>query len=531
MSHNFSRSQIIAKPVATGDGGVVAAQHVRAAEIGAQVLEAGGDAADAAVAVSYAIGVLEPWMSGPAGGGALTLWREKEQRAYALWYGMRSPVGLDVANYPLDETGRAADLFPWRCVQGDRNVRGPHAIAVPGLVAGTQALHNRFGRMGWAELLQPAIEEARRGMLVDWYAALVIAAGTRWLADDPDAAALFLEEGRWPTISGWTALAEKRLDQSALADTLTRLAEAGAQDFYTGEIARHMVGDVQSKGCALALEDLAAYAPVWRDAQEIAYRGARLFAAGDLTAGPTLAHALAQVEKEMPGSPLAPPDARAYTAYADSLKAAYRERLATMGDQDAPHAPSCTTHFSIVDQEGNMVSMTQTLLSLFGSSVVSGSTGLLMNNGIMWFDPEPGHPNSLAAGKRCLMNVCPVVGEKEGRRWAVGASGGRKIMPAVMQLSAFLGDYGMTLEEAFHHPRIDASGGDVIVADEALSAEVITALSARHPLAETKRTSFPYAFACPAGVMREGQKVWGCTEVMSPWGDAAYAKRREGAAP
>src|SRR5207302_6039211 len=118
------------------------------------------------------------------------------------------------------------------------------------------------------------------------------------------------------------------------------------------------------------------------------------------------------------------------------------------GVAEAAQAPSCTTHFSIVDGEGNMCAVTQTLLSIFGARVVSPSTGLLLNNGIMWFDPEPGKPNSLAGGKRCLGNFCPVVGETaKGERFALGAAGGRKIVGAVLQLISFLIDYGLTLED------------------------------------------------------------------------------------
>ena len=113
-----------------------------------------------------------------------------------------------------------------------------------------------------------------------------------------------------------------------------------------------------------------------------------------------------------------------------------------MGDNESPHAPSCTTHFSVVDRHGNLCAVTQTLLSIFGSRVVSPSTGILLNNGIMWFDPEPGKPNSLAPNKRCLGNFCPVVGEiADGRRFALGASGGRKIIGTVLQIASFLIDH------------------------------------------------------------------------------------------
>ena len=125
---------------------------------------------------------------------------------------------------------------------------------------------------------------------------------------------------------------------------------------------------------------------------------------------------------------------------------------------------------SVVDRHGNMCSVTQTLLSIFGSRVVSPSTGLLLNNGIMWFDPEPGKPNSLAPNKRCLANYNPVIGEDAaGRRFAIGASGGRKILGSVMQLSSFIMDHGLSLEDAFHQPRIDVSGGGQITVDRSLA--------------------------------------------------------------
>ena len=520
---NFSSTQTVRKRVIPTEGGIVAAQHRKAAEVGASILERGGDAVDAAVATSFAIGVLEPWMSGPAGGGCMMIWREAEQRAYTLFFGMRSPKALDPADYPLDGSGRSSDLFPWPTVKDNRNVQGATAIAVPGTVAGMDLAHQSFGRLGWKDLLTPAADLAQEGLLVDWYASLMIASSAEGLASDPDAAGFFLEDGKWPAIAGWTALSQTRLDQRRLAATLERLAEAGARDFYEGEIARAMIADVQAKGGCLSLEDLAAYRAELRETIPVSYRGGVIHASKGLTAGSNLAECLALMEADF--EPGESPDGTSYAAMAKALGVTYEKRLKTMGDQDAPHAPSCTTHFSVVDREGNMVAVTQTLLSLFGSRVISPSTGLLMNNGIMWFDPEPGKPNSLAPDKGCLMNVCPALGEKEGRRFAIGASGGRKILPAVLNLTSFMTDFGMDLEAAFHQPRIDNSGGGTIVADEDLAPEIIAALEAVHPTITTKRTVFPYAFACPAGVMRENGLNTGCTEIMSPWGDAVAEKK------
>lgn len=518
MKHNFSRTQTVQKAVVETKHGVVAAQHSLAAQAGADVLAAGGDAVDAAVAVSFAMGVLEPWMSGPAGGGAMMLWRAGEQEAVALNYGMRSPSQLDPADYPIIEGAVSDDLFPWEKVKDDRNVQGATAIAVPGLVDGVGQVHARYGKLPWSDLLQPAIAFAQQGAVVDWYAALIIASATRALAEDEDAAKLFLQDGQWPTIAGWTSTAINRLDQSSMASSLEQLARKGARELYDGELAAAMVADVQAKGGSLSMQDLSAYSASFEQPLSFDYRDARFHVMPGLTAGPTFRDALGHFEAASMGST---PGANAYSAYASGLKAAYAQRLSNMGDSgESEKAPGCTTHFSVVDRHGNKVSQTQTLLSIFGSRVVSPSTGFLMNNGVMWFDPVQGRANSLQPGKRCLMNVCPIIGEQAQRRFAFGASGGRKIVSAMSQMASFVVDFGMDVGQCFHQPRIDVSGGDKVVADDSLPADVLQQLSAEHTVQTTHRTVFPYAFACPAGVMQNDDIKSGCTEIMSPWGDA-----------
>ena len=253
----------------------------------------------------------------------------------------------------------------------------------------------------------------------------------------------------------------------------------------------HQVGSTAG-GC-LAEADLAAYQAQWVDPLTVAYRGSHLHAAPGLTGGPTFAQALEMLEQTFePGGRGA--DARAYEALARTLAAAFRTRLSEMGDHESSKAPGCTTHFSVVDRHGNMCAVTQTLLSIFGSRVVSPSTGLLLNNGIMWFDPEPGKANSLAPDKRVLANYCPVMGlGADGRQFALGASGGRKILGAVLQLSSFLLDHGMTLEQAFHQPRIDVSGGGQITVDQDLAPEIVQALAQVMPI--TKKCSCLTALA------------------------------------
>ncbi len=518
MSDNFSSTQTVRKTVLRTPHGVVASQHRKAAEAGAAILAAGGDAVDAAVATSFAAGVVEPWMSGPMGGGAMVIHRAGSNETRVVHFGMRSPGALNPADYPLSaDGGISADLFPWPAVVEDRNCRGATAVAVPGTVAGMAAAHQAYGRLPWRDTLQGAIALAEQGPLIDWYTSLMITGSARWLARDPDAAAMFLDEGCWPKTAGWTALATRRLDMRRAAQTLRQLAEEGAQAFYQGDIGAALAADVQAKGGCLSRDDLRAYEAQWFDALAVPYRGGTVYATPQMTAGPNLARCLARLAQHLqPGSR---PDAQTFETYAQVLLDEYQWRFENMGDNEDPRTPACTTHFSVVDRHGNLCTVTQTLLSAFGSHVVSASTGMLLNNGIMWFDPEPGKPNSLGPGKRCLMNICPVIGVQGDRRFALGASGGRKILPAVLQLTSFLMDYGMTLEEAFHHPRIDAST-DTLVVDPALDPATRDALAARFQQVQARRGVYPYAYGCPAGVLRDAQGNQGCTEIMSPWGDA-----------
>ncbi|MBC5766407.1 gamma-glutamyltransferase family protein [Ramlibacter albus] len=519
---NFSDSQVVRKPVTLTERGVVASQHKRAAQVGAAILAEGGDAVDAAVATSFALGVVEPWMSGCAAGGCMVLWRAKEKRAYVVNYGMRSPRELDPRDYPLSGAGKNADMFPWEAVVDDRNVQGATAVAVPGVVSGMGLAHERFGRKPWHELVEPAARLAQEGLAVDWYFGLLTASNAKALSRDPDAAAMFLDEGTWPIVGTWTGGSNRHLDQKQLARTLQAIAGGGPRAFYEGDIAKALVKDVRAKGGCLNEEDLATYTAEWHEPLALPYRGGHVYAAPGLTGGPTFGHALRALSETMQASGRAP-DAQSYAAVARALHAAFEVRLSDMGDSnESPEAPGCTTHFSVVDSEGNMCAVTQTLLSIFGSRVVSPSTGLMLNNGIMWFDPVQGGPNSLAPNKRVLANYCPVVGiAQDGRQFAFGASGGRKILGAVLQLSSFVLDHGMSLEEAFHAPRIDVSGGGQVTADARLPEEVLEALGRVMPVATARRGVFPYSFACPAGVMRIGRSNGGCTETMSPWGDAA----------
>jgi gamma-glutamyltranspeptidase/glutathione hydrolase len=470
-----------------------------------------GDAVDAAIAASFALGVLEPWMSGISGGGAMVLYRAAEQRFTRDRFGMRAPGALDPASFRLSGEGVSSDLFPWARVEDDRNVHGP--LASPSQDGGWNACCPRaFRPAPWKALVEPAVG-LRGGLLIDWFAR------HRQQRRTSTAMPPRSLSGRWlPPAPPWSARTEVRLPQQKLAQTLRRLADAGPRELYDGELAPAITREVREGGGALSAQDLASYRARAVEPLTIQYRGARIYATPELTAGPTLAYALRRLESRL--DPLATPDRGAYIAYAECLQEAYAYRLARMGDVDGGCAPGCTSHFCVVDRQGNMAAVTQTLLSIFGSRFTLPDNGVLMNNGIMWFDPEPGKPNSLGPGKRCLTNYCPIIGEGHGMRFALGASGGRRILPAVMQLASFLVDYRKSLDQAFHLPRIDASEGDLVIGDALLDAESHAGLAARFPYVQARRQTLPFKFACPSGVLREGGTNWGATEICSPWADA-----------
>ncbi|MGB8397299.1 gamma-glutamyltransferase family protein [Bradyrhizobium sp.] len=526
MSDQFSNAQQIRKPAVTSKGGIVAAQSRKAAEIGAAVLAAGGDCVDAVIATNFALGVLEPWMSGLGGGGAMVLYRTREDRCEVIDYGMRAPGSLRTEDYPLTGDGAASDIFPWPRVKDDRNLHGPGSVAVPGVVAGMEEAHRRHAKLPWQELVAPSIALAGEGLAVDWWTTLMIASSAADLRRYPASAAAYLQDGVPPN-APWGIRSEVRLPQQRLKATLSHLAAQGPRDFYAGDLARSIAADMKSAGGALSVEDLAAFRAHWREPLVIPYRGGKVFATPELTCGPTMAHTLRLLQQDLQPA-RSGPDAAAYAAYAMALQAAYRERLKDMGDADGRRAlgaealaPACTTHFSVVDRDGNMAAVTQTLLSTFGSKFVLPQTGVTMNNGIMWFDPTPGTPNSLAPGKRCLTNYTPVVAQAaDGRRLALGASGGRRILPAVTQILSFVMDYGMDLDAAIHAPRVDASEGAVVIGDIRLPAPVRQALAARFDYEEARVQTFPMKFACPSAVLRSGETNSGATEISQPWGEA-----------
>jgi len=509
----------LAKPAASGKRGMVVAQSRNAAQAGIAALDAGGNAIDAALAAALALAALEPWNSGLGGIGHAVVHRAGERRAETVDFGPTAPAALDPNRFKL--TGKvAADLFGWPEVEGDVNIHGPLSFVIPSAIAGYEEMHRRWGRLPLAELAAPAVALARRGLPEDWYTTLKIAVSAPILRRYPESARIYLRDGLPPVPPYQGGL--KYFQLGRLPDTLKRLAKAGWRDFYEGEIAASIVADVKQMGGVLSAEDLRSCKARVSPATEVAWRGRTLQLSGPLTAAPTAADVLRRLGDVRFG---AAPDAAWYVALARALKAAYAQRLTSLGDADPVAAESCTTHITTCDAEGTMVALTTTLLSSMGSRVVLPASGILMNNGVMWFDPRPGQPNSIGPGKRPLTNMFPLILRDGAAPWiAAGASGGRRIMAAVLQLVSFVADFGMSPEAAAHQPRIDVSGPGLITADRRLAPDILRALEADGPLEIVEHAVLPLNFACPNLIeQKEGVRT-GISDAISPW-SAAVAQR------
>ncbi len=513
---HITQNWTLAKPAARGRGGMVVSQVKVAAEAGASMLAAGGTAADAAVATAFALAAIEPWNCGLGGIGFAQV-AGGASPGETFDFGPVSPAGLDPSAYPM--TGRMKmDLFPWPEVEGDRNVHGPMSALIPSAVAGYALLHQRHGRLPWKDVLAPAVALAKRGLPQDWYTTLKVAASASVLRLYPESARIYLPNGLPPVApyQGSTGF----FTQGALPATLERLQQAGWQDFYQGEIAAAVAADMKEMGGFVSAADLAACQARVLPAVRAPWRGRTLLLSNGLTATPTYR----DVMRRMEGADVAgTPSAAWYAQLAASMKAAYADRLEGLGEAENPSADSCTTHLTVCDKDGMMVAMTTTLLSSMGSRVVLPKSGVLMNNGVMWFDPRPGTPNAIAPRKRPLTNMSPIIAlDADGRpELACGASGGRRIMAAVFQLLSFVADFGMDPEVAAHHPRIDVSGPEHVSADRKLPEPVLAALRAQGPLDEVDHGVIPINFACPNIIRRSADgSVVGVSDLASPWSGA-----------
>jgi gamma-glutamyltranspeptidase/glutathione hydrolase len=501
----------IQRPAVQSAHGLVAAQNRHAAQAGADVLSRGGNAMDAAVVAALVLSTVEPWLSGVGGGGFLVHADGATGATETLDFNVRSAAGLDPADYPLADA-QAGNWFSWPSVVGDRNVSGYGAICVPGAIAGFAEALERHGSISWEEALQPAIEHAERGLEIDWFAALCIAIEAPGLARDPALSAILLDDGHAPKAGADT----RRFKPMTLkAGLLRRLAKAGARDFYEGESAALIAADLEAGGSPLRARDLSTYEPVWAPALTGRYRDFDIAAVPGLSGGPTFFDAA----KRLADGPLSRQSSPAQTAllYASAIREAFEKRLTTLGHAATAQA-GCTSHVSVVDRSGTMVSLTNTLLSRFGAKVALPRAGIVMNNGMMWFDPRAGQPNSIAAGRTPLANMCPLVLSRDGRPvLAIGAAGGRTIFPTILQLVSGMADFGLSLEAVFHRPRIDASTPRIKI-DARAEPAVAATVAGAFPVEIVEDTLYPVNFSIPSAVMRtEDGGFTGMAHPTSPW--------------
>jgi gamma-glutamyltranspeptidase/glutathione hydrolase len=540
----FTRSEAVAS------GGMVAAKTEAAAAAGAEVLAGGGNAVDAAVVTALVAGVVEPWMNGIGGGGLMVIHVPGEPPA-VVEYPMVSPAGARPEHYPLSGAGPDLALFGWPGVVDGANIVGHRAVCVPGTVAGLALALERFGTVSLAQALEPAIRYAEEGFFVNWTTTYYVARDVANLSRFPATAAAFLDDRGNPPFT-LDAAHPTYLRQPDLARTLRTIASDGPRAFYEGELAATIVAHLAEHGAAFTRDDFARYQATLDSAVTVPYRGHQIAVAGKGTGGTTLAQSLLLLDRlDIAGLGNNTPEALHLIAQA--FRIAFADRFAYLADPaqiDVPLEPllsadyagersaaiaggplgqhgagdrhrlgvrhdlapsmpdyvkgGSTTHLGAIDKNGMAVSLTQTLLSGWGSRVVVPGTGVLLNNGMMWFDPEPGRPNSVSGGKRPLSNMAPLLVLRDGQAVAsLGSSGGRRILNCNAQLVMNLLDHGLSIQPAIEAPRIDASTPDLLVS-ERLPTATREALAAKgHRVVSRDERNLLGDFASPVGIHRE----------------------------
>ena len=510
----FQEQWNLRKPAVTSSNGVVATQHYLASKVGASVLSRGGNAIDAAVASGLALGCVEPWMSGIGGGGFMTLYDAKNDRVSVVEFGMRAPLRADPNDYPLTGNATGASSFHWPEVFEDRNVHGPFAIATPGYLKGVSLALEKFGNWDWCDVIDPACQLAEWGLPTHWYTQLQILRGARTMRRYNEVERVYLPDGLPPDTED-DAGATNRIQLGNLPNTLRVLQREGPNAFYSGALAEKISADLAGAGSKIQLEDLEQYEAFITTPMKHNYRGHEVFAPSRRSAGPSLVQALTTLEERMSINDKKYPNASDYEIFANTLLDSYEYRLKHLGDgSNESTSTGATSHLCVVDRDGNMVSLTQTLMSVFGSLVMLPKTGVLLNNGMMWFDPRPNTPNSVAPGRRPLSNMCPVIGKtQDGRKFALGTYGGRQIFPAVFQILSYLCDYGMDTTDALHQARVDVSGTDLITIMDNMDADAIDNLQAKFSNTRVRRNVVaPGLFGVPQLVVMEssGSMTGGC---------------------
>ncbi len=549
--------------------GLVVAEHPIGAEVGAGVLARGGNAIDAAVATAFAMTVVEPFMSTIGGAGTMLVHLATEDETLAVDFNAAAPSAAHESMYRV-VGGVSTALFPWPNVEHDANAVGPRSVAVPGSVAGLCLALERFGTMELADVLSPAIRLARDGFVHDWYQALSTARYIEELGAFPESARVYLRNGRAiyrpPSLEPGD-----HATYPDLARSLELIARAGADAFYRGPIAQAIHDHMRATGGLVTRSDLAAYEARVEPVLWGRYRGIDLAWSGGATGGATALEIL-NILEQFPSAVARGDTIEGLHVRAHAVARAFRDRLALLGDPAQVKVPwerlasrehaadiaaeirrskrsggadrgrpgrgastartrrragrrvdDCTTHIGVVDRHRNMVSLTHTAVSLFGSRLVVPGTGILLNNGMLWFDPEPGKPNSVGSRKRVLCNMTPVLGFRDGRpHLTVGAPGGRRIVSAIPQVLSTLIDGRCPLQAAVEAPRLHTEGGEVLI-DQRVGDKTIAALRRRgHDVVAKEETFATLQFAKPVAIRVTAQGLEAGLDHLRPAAAAGY---------
>ena len=553
--------RIIDKTEVVADNGIVAAMHPLAAEAGMEILQQGGNAADAAVATAFAAGVVEPFMSGLGGLAYIVVQDVSSGQTVAIDGSNQVPRAAQEDMFELLEPPAVGPgVYGWRATKDQASEGGYRSAIVPGAVAAYTRLLELFGTMPLDQVMAPAIRLAQDGFTLDWYVFANCASELSRLRAFPETMDIFFRPDRTPfrPVNQDDSRVPDRLVQTDLARSLQRIAELGPDVFYRGEISRAIVNHLAAHGGVIAEDDLADYEVLVREPLWTEYRGRQVAMVPENTGGPTVAQMLNTLE----GYDLASSGHNSTTTLhliASASRMAFADRFAYLADvasspvplqglqskayaaarrgaidpahgpvseprgdpwpfdpNDGPSAPpangwagpaeSHTTHLTVIDRERNAVTLTASLGRLFGSGVVVPGTGILLNNGMMWFDPQPGNINSIGPGKRTLSAATPaLVLDDRGTLMALGAPGGRKVLTAVLQVTLNVLDFGLGMQAAISAPRIHCETGP-IHADARLPADVITGLRrAGHEVVLREETFLSSYFGRPNGVLIDRQ--------------------------
>ncbi|MFM9941115.1 MAG: gamma-glutamyltransferase [Hyphomicrobiaceae bacterium] len=495
---------------ATGSRGMAVTNHPLASAAAAEMLLAGGNAIDAAVAALFTLTVVEPMMVSVLGGGVTHI-RLADGR-HVILDGL-SPAPLrarpDMYEALSDEVGKQRD------VRDRLNLVGPLAVAVPGSLAGWCEALQRFGTLALPDILAPAIRLAENGFITTPYLTDCTADTASDIARDPGLAAMFLPGGA-PITAG------TRLVQRDYAESLRAIARLGASALYDGPLGSALVSFMANNGGIIEQADLAAFKVITREAVRGSYRGYEIFGPpppasagvhivqmlnilegydiGGLGFGSAdgvhliaealrIAFADRAVATADPAFVKVPVARLTSKAYADERRADIdMERSQRWSAGDLGGESANTTHVTIADAHGNVVAATQTLNGLFGACTQIPGTGMLANNYMSNFDPHPGRALSIAPGKRVFTSMAPMMAVRDGRlAFALGLPGALRIFPSAFQAIVNLIDHGMSLQEAVEAPRVWTEGG-VLELEPAFTEAVAATLAARgHRIQRVKR--------------------------------------------